>query len=133
MIVGVLKEIKDRENRIALTPKGAKALVKAKHTVLVEKNAGLGSGFSNKEYRNAGAKIVSSARQICKKAGLVLKVKEPIGREFSYFRPWQLLFTYFHFASSRQLTVKMKKTKATCIAYETVEKNSGTPLLKPIK
>lgn len=132
MIVGCLKEIKDNENRVALTPQGAKAFVQKGHAVLLEKNSGKGSGFSNAEYRKAGASIIPSPKQICSRAELVLKIKEPLPREYGYFHANQLLFTYFHFASSRKLTEAMVKSKATCIAYETVEERGKLPLLKPM-
>ena len=132
MNVGVLKEIKNNENRVALTPLGAKALKRAGHRVFVEKNAGKGSGFSDAEYRRAGAKIVASPREICRKAQLIVKIKEPLPKEYKYFNENTTLFTYFHFASSKKLTLGMKKSKATCIAYETVEKNGKLPLLAPM-
>ncbi len=132
MKIGVLKEIKNNENRVALTPKSVKLLKKAGNSVFVQKNAGLGSGFTDKEYRKAGAKIVKNAKKICKKCRLIVKIKEPMPKEYSYFNKENILFTYFHFASSKKLTLAMKKSKTTCIAYETVEKNGKLPLLKPM-
>lgn len=133
MKVGVLKEIKNNENRVALTPKGVEALVEKGHSVLVEENAGAGSGLSDKEYLEAGAHIMDSPRKVCDEAQLIMKVKEPIEPEFSYFRENHLVFTYFHFASGEQLTKKMLSTKSACIAYETVEKADGSlPLLSPM-
>lgn len=132
MIVGVLKEIKNNENRVALTPRGAKELVKAGHIVLVEKGAGLGSGFKDEEYVKEGAQIIAAPKELCKKADMVVKVKEPLPQEYDYFKPKQILFTYFHFASGEELTKAMISRKITCIAYETVEKEGKLPLLKPM-
>lgn len=132
MIVGVLKEIKNKENRVALTPSGAEKFVENGHEVLVEENAGTGSGFSDQEYTGKGAKIVSSPGKIANKAGLVLKIKEPLPQEHDYFHEDQLFFTYFHFASSEKLTRAMMERKVNCIAYETVEKDGMLPLLAPM-
>lgn len=133
MIVGVLKEIKNNENRIALTPDGAKELVEAGHTVLMEKNGGVGSGFSDDEYAAVGAEIVDTPKEICDKAGLVLKVKEPLPEEFDHFNEKQILFTYLHYASGKELTDAMLERKITTVAYETVEdENKGLPLLLPM-
>jgi alanine dehydrogenase len=132
MIVGVLKEIKTKENRVALTPYGAKQFVARGHEVLVERHAGAGSGFSDEEYVSAGAKIVESPKEICERAELVLKIKEPLPQEYGYFRPKQMIFTYFHFASSKELTLAMIETRSACIAYETVEVDGKLPLLAPM-
>ncbi len=133
MIIGVLKEIKDNENRVAITPKGVKEFIKANHKVLIEKNAGIGSGISDEQYREAGAEIVSDKNEICEKAGLIMKIKEPISIEYNIFKEEQMLFTYFHFASGRELTEAMMKAKVSCIAYETVETADGkVPLLAPM-
>lgn len=133
MIVGVLKEIKDNENRVALTPKGTSALVGAGHTVLVENSAGLGSGLEDAEYEKKGAQIVSTPEEICKTAELILKIKEPLPQEYALFNDKNALFTYFHFASRRQLTEAMLASNTTCIAYETVEgPNNSLPLLAPM-
>lgn len=133
MNVGVLKEIKNNENRVALTPHGASELTKRGHTVFVQKNAGVGSGFSDKEYEQNGAKIIDDASQITTQSKLILKIKEPIENEFSLFNKDHLIFTYFHFASGKELTQKMLATKATCIAYETVQtQDRRLPLLAPM-
>ncbi len=132
MIIGCLKEIKDNENRVALTPAGTKTLVSNRHTVLVEAGAGLGSGFPDKEYSDSGAELVSSPEQIASRSELVVKIKEPLESEYSFFKKGQLIFTYFHFASNRKLTDAMLSSGATCIAYETVEVDGKTPLLAPM-
>ncbi|MBI5176942.1 alanine dehydrogenase [Candidatus Micrarchaeota archaeon] len=133
MIVGLLREIKKDEYRVALTPSGAEALAGAGHEVLVEKGAGEGSGFSDSEYSGAGAKIISTPAEVCSRAKLILKVKEPLEQEFAYFNSNHIIFTYFHFASNRKLTEAMLATKAACVAYETVEfPGSRFPLLAPM-
>lgn len=133
MIIGVPKEIKNNENRVALTPAGTQELVKRGHTVLIETSAGNWSGFTDDEYVFAGAKIIQDAREIFKEAEMIVKVKEPIESEYKLVRKDQLLFTYFHFASSEALTRAMVDSKAICLAYETVEKEDGTlPLLIPM-
>ena len=133
MIVGVPKEIKNNENRVALTPAGAYELVKRGHTVYVQKSAGEGSGFSDQEYRSVGAKITRDIESTYKKAQMIMKVKEPIKREYSLIKDNQLVFTYFHFASYRPLTRAMIKSKSICLAYETVElPNRTLPLLIPM-
>lgn len=133
MNVGVLKEIKNNENRVALTPAGAKKLAKAGHNVFVEKNAGLGSGFNDTEYVRAGAKIVSKPKEIVKKCRMIMKVKEPIEHELNYFNEGHIVFTYFHFASGKELTRKMLESGAACVAYETVVNEKGrTVLLDPM-
>jgi len=133
MIIGVLKELKDHENRVAVTPRGVKEFIRAGHSVLVEHNAGTGSGISNDELRQAGAGIAESRDEISANAGLILKIKEPQPSEYTLFRPGQILFTFFHFASSRQLTEAMINAQVACIAYETVETAEGRiPLLAPM-
>ncbi len=133
MIIGVPKEIKTNENRVALTPGGAFELIKHGHSVYVQKSAGLGSGFLDAEYKQAGAKILPTIEAVYKKAEMIMKVKEPIKSEYALAREGQLLFTYFHFASGRALTNAMMKAKATCLAYETVElPNGALPLLIPM-
>ncbi len=133
MIVGVPKEIKTAEHRVALVPAGAESLVGDGHTVLIEQEAGVGSGFSDDAYRAAGGTIVPSADDIFAKAELVLKVKEPIEREWPRMRKGQVLFTYFHFAASEPLTRAVIKSCAVAIAYETVQLESGElPLLTPM-
>lgn len=133
MIVGVPKEIKNNENRVALTPAGTQALTRRNHTVYVQTMAGEGSGFSDEEYVKAGGKILSTAEQIFSTAEMIIKVKEPIEQEYGLIRKDQLVFTYFHFASYEPLTHAMIKTGAVCLAYETVERVDGSlPLLVPM-
>lgn len=133
MIIGVPKEIKNNENRVALTPAGTKELVKRGHTVYLQHAAGEASGFSDEEYEGAGAKILSDAREIFAAAEMIMKVKEPIEEEYSLIRSGQLVFTYFHFASYEPLTKAMIKSGAICLAYETVERSDGSlPLLIPM-
>ncbi len=132
MIIGVLKEIKDNENRVALTPEGAQKLITSGHHVLVEQNAGEGSGFTDSLYKTSGADLVNKS-EICKKAGLILKIKEPLPEEYGIFKPGQILFSFFHFASNKELTEAMIKASVTCIAYETVEtEDHMVPLLAPM-
>ncbi|MEQ8707107.1 MAG: alanine dehydrogenase [Phaeodactylibacter sp.] len=133
MIIGVPKEIKNNENRVALTPAGAMELTKRGHEVYVQATAGLGSGFADEEYTAAGAQILPSIEATYEKAEMIIKVKEPIESEYSLIKPDQLLFTYFHFASHEPLTKAMIKSKAICLAYETVENPNGSlPLLVPM-
>jgi NAD/NADP transhydrogenase alpha subunit len=133
MRVGVPTEIKDNENRIAMVPGGAAQLVRAGHEVLVQTDAGLGSGFANEEYTAAGAKLVASAAEIFAAADMILKVKEPQPVEVAMIRKDQLVFTYFHFAAAEELTRGMLKTGAVAIAYETIlDKRGRLPLLTPM-
>ena len=133
MIVGVPKEIKDNEARVALTPGGAKALTEAGHKVLVETQAGALSGFPDDDYQNAGAEIVGDAGYAWGKADLVVKVKEPIEGEYAYFREGLVLFTYLHLAPLPELTNKLLEAKVIGIAYETVRDRQGNlPLLMPM-
>lgn len=133
MIIGVPKEIKTNENRVALTPAGALEFSKRKHTVYVQSTAGEGSGFDDDEYEAAGAKILPSIEEVYAIADMIIKVKEPIEQEWALIKPDQLLFTYFHFASYEPLTEAMIKSKAVCLAYETVELADGSlPLLVPM-
>jgi len=133
MIIGVPKEIKNNENRVALTPGGAIELVKDGHKVFIQKSAGEGSGFPDAEYKKAGAKILPDIKSVYKKAEMIIKVKEPIKEEYKLIRENQLVFTYFHFASHLPLTRAMIKSKAICLAYETVENANRTlPLLIPM-
>ncbi len=133
MIVGLLKEIKPNENRVALLPAGVELLIAHGHKVLVEKNAGLGSGFPDELYKKAGGKIVPTAAEVYAKADMIMKVKEPIEPEYGLIREGQIVFTYFHFAASKKLTEAMMKRKGICIAYETVQKADGSlPLLVPM-
>jgi len=133
MIVGVPKEIKNNENRVALTPAGAQELIKRGHAVYVENNAGEGSGFGNEVYVKAGAKIIATAAEVFGLAEIIMKVKEPIEQEYKLIKKDQLVFTYFHFASYEPLTKAMIATGAVCLAYETVERVDGSlPLLIPM-
>ena len=133
MIIGVPKEIKNNENRVALTPAGAKELIKRGHTVYVQHTAGEGSGFPDVEYEVAGAKILPTIEATYEIAEMIMKVKEPIESEYKLIKENQLLFTYFHFASYEPLTKAMVESKAVCLAYETVEKaDRSLPLLVPM-
>src|SRR5437660_2333648 len=133
MIVGVPREIKTNENRVALVPAGAESLVGDGHTVLVEQGAGLGSGFSDDTYSAAGATIVPKPDDVWAKAEMIMKVKEPIESEWPRMRKGQVIFTYFHFAASEPLTRAVIKSGAVAIAYETVQLATGElPLLTPM-
>jgi alanine dehydrogenase len=133
VIVGVPKEIKRDEYRVAMLPVGVEELVRAGHEVLVEVGAGLGSGLPDHDYLAQGAQMVATAREIFDRADLIVKVKEPQPAEWPMIRAGQLLFTYFHFAASRELTQAMVDSGATCIAYETLEDRQGRlPLLTPM-
>jgi alanine dehydrogenase len=133
MIIGVPKEIKTNENRVALVPAGAEALVADGHTVLVEQGAGVGSGFADAVYVSAGAQIVPKADDVWGRAEMILKVKEPIRPEWARMRKDQVVFTYFHFAADEELTKAHVETGAVTIAYETVQLPSGElPLLTPM-
>jgi alanine dehydrogenase len=133
MIIGVPKEIKDHEYRVSLTPDGASALHRAGHMIWVEPSAGAGSGFTDDEYRRAGATIASSKTEVFEKADLIVKVKEPLLSECPLFRPGQILFTYLHLASLPELTKVLIDTKITAIAYETtVARDGSLPMLKPM-
>ncbi len=133
MIVGLLKEIKSNENRVALLPAGVELLVAHGHKVIVEKNAGTSSGFPDEFYKEAGAKIIPTAVEVYDAAGMIMKVKEPIKTEYKLIKKNQIVFTFFHFAASRELTDAMINSNAICIAYETVQKPDGSlPLLIPM-
>lgn len=133
MIVGTVKEIKTGENRIGLTPHGVNQLVIDGHKVLVERNAGINSGFSDEEYKNAGAIIVDSAKEVWDKCDMIVKVKEPLESEFDFLREGLLLFTYLHLAAEERLTKELLARKVTAVAYETVELDDGSlPLLTPM-
>jgi len=133
MIIGVPKEIKQSENRVALTPAGVMEFVSRGHKVYVQTNAGEGSGFPNDEYETAGAKILPTIEDVYAIAEMIIKVKEPIEKEYSLIKPNQLLFTYFHFASYEPLTKAMISSNAVCLAYETVESSDRSlPLLVPM-
>jgi len=133
MIIGIPKEIKNNENRVAITPAGVKAFCQAGHQVLVQKSAGLGSGIEDIEYNQAGATIIETAKEVFEKADMIIKVKEPLASEYVLLKAGQILFTYFHFASSLELTQAMMKRKIICITYETVQTEDGhLPLLVPM-
>lgn len=133
MIIGTVKEIKIGENRVGLTPYGADTLTRAGHTVLVEKSAGVGSGFEDEAYRKAGAKIQASAAEVYKKAEMIIKVKEPQKSEFAHYREGLILYTYLHLAAEEEVTKMLLEKKVTAVAYETVEFEDGTlPLLTPM-
>src|SRR3954466_8287673 len=133
MKIGVPKEIKTNENRIALVPAGAEALVANGHSVLIETGAGIGSGFADSVYTAVGAKIAPDVGTVWKDSDMIMKVKEPIEREWPHMRKGQLIFTYFHFAADEKLTRAHMKSGAICVAYETVELPSRElPLLTPM-
>lgn len=133
MIIGIPKEINNNENRVALTPAGAKELVKRGHTVYVQHTAGENSGFPDSAYETVGAKILPSINDVYQTAEMIVKVKEPIAVEYPLVRKGQLVFTYFHFASDEKLTLAMMDSGSVCLAYETVENPDGTlPLLIPM-
>jgi alanine dehydrogenase len=131
-IIGVPKEIKAQENRVALTPSAAWQLIRNGHTVLVESEAGAGSGFLTEEYRAAGCEVLDSLVEIFSRAEIIVKVKEPQPPEIAMLREGQIIFTYLHLAASKELTEAMLATKCTGIAYETVEVNHRLPLLEPM-
>lgn len=133
MIIGVPKEIKNNENRVAVTPAGVAEFIKSGHSVLVQATAGIGSGFTDEEYSKAGGTILPTIEEVYAQAEMIIKVKEPIASEYELIREGQLIFTYFHFASSEPLTQAMIARKAVCLAYETVAKaDRSLPLLIPM-
>jgi alanine dehydrogenase len=133
MIVGILKEIKNEENRVSMTPAGVEMMRQNGHQVLVEKNAGRASGFSNNQYVRAGGEIVPSPAVVYKQADMVMHVKEPQKDEYKHLRPGQILFTYLHLAANQELTEALMKSNAVCIAYETIQAKDGSlPLLIPM-
>lgn len=133
MIVGVPKEIKKNENRVALIPAGVRELTKRGHKVYVELGAGVGSGFSDEEYVAEGAFILNTPEEVFDVAEMIMKVKEPVGKEYELIKENQLVFTYFHFASNEALTKAMINSKSICLAYETVElPDKSLPLLIPM-
>jgi alanine dehydrogenase len=133
MIIGVPREIKANENRVALVPGGSEALVQAGHTVLIEQGAGEGSGFDDAAYERFGARIVAGAPEVWKRADMILKVKEPIEKEWPHMRRDQVIFTYFHFAADERLTRAVIESGAVALAYETVQLPTGElPLLTPM-
>ncbi|NEX79285.1 alanine dehydrogenase [Bacillus thermocopriae] len=132
MIIGVPKEIKNNENRVALTPAGVVSFVNAGHSVLIETNAGIGSGFTDEAYEKAGAQIINSAEEVWKKSDMIMKVKEPLASEYQYFRQGLILFTYLHLAAEPALAQALKDSGVIAIAYETVSVNKTLPLLTPM-
>ncbi len=133
MIVGILKEIKIAENRVCMTPAGVEVMIHNNHQVLVEKNAGKGSGFADAEYQQAGAQIVETPAEIFKKADMVMHVKEPQPQEYELIRKDQIIFTYLHLAADEQQTRALIKANSVNIAYETIQKDDGSlPLLTPM-
>ncbi len=133
MIIGVPKEIKTHENRVALLPGGVTKMKRNGHDVLIEKGAGQGSGFRDEQYKEAGAEIMDDVDELWEKAEMIMKVKEPIEVEYDRMKEGQIIFTYFHFAASRELTEAVQESGAVAIAYETVENEDGSlPLLIPM-
>lgn len=133
MIIGLPKELKDNENRVALTPGGARSLVAAGHAVFVEMNAGTGSGFRDEDYQAAGAKLVGQASEVWTRADMIVKVKEPLPSEYAYFRPNLILFTYLHLAPELALTKALMDKQVVAIAYETIQlPDRSLPLLTPM-
>ena len=133
MKVGIPKEIKNNENRVGMTPAGVATMTRHGHEVYVQHTAGEGSGFSDEEYVKAGASILPTIEDVYRECDMIVKVKEPIESEYALVRKGQLLFTYFHFASEKELTEAMLKSGAICLAYETVQLPNGSlPLLQPM-
>ena len=133
MIIGVTREIKTQEYRVAITPAEVDALVHAGHTVVIEDQAGQGSGFLNSDYQAAGAKIARSAGEVWTQAEMIVKVKEPLPSEFKFFRPGLIIFTFLHLAADKSLTLALMESRVIAIAYETVETLNGSlPLLTPM-
>lgn len=133
MIVGIPKEIKDKEYRVAMTPAGVDVLIKAGHKVIIEKAAGAGSGITDEEYAKAGAGVTGNAHEVFKQADMIVKVKEPLPREYPLLRKGQILFTYLHLAPMPELTAALIKSGVIAIAYETVELQDGSlPILTPM-
>jgi len=132
MIIGIPKEIKQQENRVSLVPSAAHQLARRGHTVLVQKNAGVGSGYPDEDYLEAGAKIVQTAEELFAKADMIVKVKEPLPAEYGLLRKGQILFTYLHLAASKSLTEALLKSGVTGVAYETIQVGNRLPLLEPM-
>jgi len=132
MFVGCVKEIKNQEYRVGLIPAYVKSFVDKGHTVLIEKDAGIGSGFSDAEYIAYGATICDTAKEVWDNVNLMIKVKEPLKSEYVYFRPGLMLFTYLHLAADEALTKALLDSKVTSLAYETLDVNGSLPLLKPM-
>lgn len=132
MIIGVPKEIKSNEQRVAITPAGVINLTREGHTIIIERDAGAGSSFTNEEYAAAGAEIIEDASEVWQKAEMILKVKEPIESEYKYFREGLILFAYLHLAAEPELTQALVEHKVTAIAYETITVDNKLPLLTPM-
>ena len=132
MIIGVPKEIKEQEQRVALLPSAVNQLTRHGHSVLVEKNAGAGSGYPDETYAKAGAEIVDQAKDVFARTDMIVKVKEPLEAEFPLLRKGQILFTYLHLAASKPLTEALLKSGVTGVAYETIQVNNRLPLLEPM-
>ena len=132
MIVGVPKEIKEQEHRVGLLPSAVTQLTRHGHSVLVQKNAGVGSGYPDEEYANAGARIIDKAEDVFRKADMIVKVKEPLESEYGLLGKEQILFTYLHLAASRTLTEALLQAGVTGVAYETIQINKRLPLLEPM-
>jgi alanine dehydrogenase len=132
MNIGVPKEIKEQEYRVAMLPSGVYQLIKRGHYVVVERGAGSGSGYPDAEYESAGALMVDSHAAVFERTDLIVKVKEPLPSEFSLLQPGQILFTYLHLAASKALTEALMKSGVTGLAYETIEVNRRLPLLEPM-
>jgi alanine dehydrogenase len=133
MIIGVPKEIKTHEYRVGMTPHSVKAYVKNGHSVLVEKGAGVGSGYEDAEYVAAGGKIISGKADLFRQAEMIVKVKEPLAEEYPLFRDGQILYTYLHLAACKELALELLKRKVTGVAYETIElADKSLPCLTPM-
>lgn len=132
MRIGIPKEIKNNENRVAMTPAGAADFIRVGHQVMIEQGAGIGSGFTDHEYQAAGAEIRPDAKSVWTETDMIIKVKEPLASEYGYFRPGLILFTYLHLAAEPELAKALIASRVTAIAYETLEVNSTLPLLTPM-
>src|SRR2546428_2575374 len=132
MIIGIPKEIKEQEQRVALLPSAAEQLIRRGHSVLVQKDAGLGSGYPDEDYVKAGAEIVDTAKEAFARAEIIVKVKEPLKAEFPLLRKGQILFTYLHLAASKSLTEALLNSGVTAVAYETIQIGNRLPLLEPM-
>ena len=133
MIIGIPKEIKDNEYRVALIPSGAGLFVKAGHKVIIQKSAGIGSGFTDNEYKDIGAELVDDAKNVYDKSELIVKVKEPLSAEYPLIKENHIIFTFLHLSADKELINALIKTKAVFIAYETVELEDGSlPILTPM-
>ena len=133
MIIGIPKEIKESEHRVGMTPSGVQTLIQNGHDVYVQNSAGQGSGHSDEDYSNVGASLLKTIEEVYDISEMIIKVKEPLKKEYSLIKEGQIIYTYFHFASSLELTKAMIESKSVCIAYETVENSdSSLPLLTPM-